>query len=108
MDCFGDPVITGKNSTDLIEGKCTWITCSMLEKINNKSLEKEFFYKNFAQPEHVEKIRKMISEEGIEQDFLNFQKNTVQDLRKDISTFPVFEIRSLLNETVDQIVNRKK
>ena len=50
LDCFGDPLITGKNSTDLMEGKCTWITCSIMEKISNTEEKEFFFIKNFWTP----------------------------------------------------------
>lgn len=108
MDCFGDPLIMGKNSTDLFEGKCTWITCSILEKLKESSPEREFFYKHFGRPEHVNEIRQIIIEKNTESEFLKFQMTAVEDLKKNIARFSVPEIRSLLNSSIDEIVNRKK
>lgn len=96
----------GKKSTDLLEGKCTWIVCSILDKL--EASEKEFFYKHFKRSEHVDKIRKLIIEKNIENDFLKFQKTAVEDLKKDIVKFSVPEIRPLLNLSIDEIINRKK
>lgn len=112
MDCFGDSAVTGKSSNDLAERKCTWVTCKLLEKLGaysspepqvTLSPEIQRFNDHFgkAEKEHIDVAMKIITENGIKEEFRNFQEQLVNELRDDIErlvflkTFFINVIRSI-------------
>uniref|UniRef100_A0A915LF85 Farnesyl pyrophosphate synthase n=1 Tax=Meloidogyne javanica TaxID=6303 RepID=A0A915LF85_MELJA len=113
LDCFGDSSITGKsNLVDLAEGKCTWVTCALIEKLEktNKSVELDNFKKNFSTKDENKLIiaRNIIVEQGIEEDCLKFQKQKVSELHQDIMSYPIEPIRHVLELTLDEMTGRQK
>ncbi|KAI1722186.1 polyprenyl synthetase domain-containing protein [Ditylenchus destructor] len=117
LDCFGDPLVTGKSSNDLAERKCTWITCKLLENLGAHSKSNpdtshivKKFDDHFGRPEkeHIDVAKQIIVENGVESEFFTFQNKIATELREDIDRFPLPEIRSVLNNCVNDIMNRKK
>ena len=46
LDIYGDPAITGKIGTDIVEGKCCWLIVKALELCNDK--QKEVLIQNYG------------------------------------------------------------
>lgn len=93
MDCFGDPLVTGKSSNDLAERKCTWITCKLLENLGAHSKSNpdtshivKKFDDHFGRPEkeHIDVAKQIIVENGVESEFFTFQNKIATELREDI------------------------
>uniref|UniRef100_A0A183CH12 Farnesyl pyrophosphate synthase n=2 Tax=Globodera pallida TaxID=36090 RepID=A0A183CH12_GLOPA len=77
LDCFGDPEVTGKsNLTDLAEGKCTWVTCALVDKLSKEAPEKlDLFRENFGKKsvQQLKLARQIVLQEGIGQKFEHYQ-----------------------------------
>uniref|UniRef100_A0A914H414 Farnesyl pyrophosphate synthase n=1 Tax=Globodera rostochiensis TaxID=31243 RepID=A0A914H414_GLORO len=112
LDCFGDPEITGKsNLTDLAEGKCTWVTCALVDKLSKEAPEKlNLFRENFGKKsvQQLKLARQILLQEGIGQKFEHYQTELVEDIRSELAQLPAEPIRNILHQTLDDIVNRRK
>ncbi|CAD5213946.1 unnamed protein product [Bursaphelenchus xylophilus] len=110
LDCFGDPALTGKTiMNDLVEGKCTWITCTALGLLqtpeNSKTLAD--FEKAFgnAEKRYVNRALEILKSLKIDQLYEKYEAEERNSLKQQISTLKNKEIQPILEECVDFIIN---
>ena len=62
IDCWGDPMLTGKYGTDIQQGKCSWLIVTALQKANERQLEtlNDNFGKN--EPKCIDRVKNIYEE----------------------------------------------
>lgn len=82
LDLHGNPKVTGKVGTDIIEGKCSWFIVNALNLANEEQLA--VIKKHYGQnnPGSVEKIRRLFEELRLKQQFHNLEENSYRELNQ--------------------------
>ncbi|KAL2717790.1 farnesyl pyrophosphate synthase isoform X2 [Vespula squamosa] len=76
LDCYGDLTITGKNSTDIQEGKCTWLIVVALQRANpeqRKILEECY---GFEDMEKVKRVKNVYDDLGLLNTYSIYEEET--------------------------------
>uniref|UniRef100_A0AC35U0T3 Farnesyl pyrophosphate synthase n=1 Tax=Rhabditophanes sp. KR3021 TaxID=114890 RepID=A0AC35U0T3_9BILA len=109
LDCFVDEGLTGKTSTDIAEGKCSWIGCSTLDKLKGEPKLKKVFEECYGKNDSksVDICRTLIGDLKIDNQFHEFEKMMVKKLSNDIDNFSVNELKPILHDCLEQIVKPK-
>jgi len=109
LDVYGNPEVTGKVGADISNGKCTWFSCRIAEKIAKDNARLKVFAENFGQPgeAQVAEVIKIMNESGVEEDFHEFQKVTVESLHREIDAFPKKEVRQVFHSLVEALTGRR-
>ena len=105
IDVFGDPKITGKVGTDIIEGKITWLICKAYELANEE--QKKALDEYYGDSNKQDKVLEIYKALNISDEFKKFQteqEKVVQNLIDvlDDSKYPIQSLQSLLNQTKDR------
>uniref|UniRef100_A0A915B1M8 Farnesyl pyrophosphate synthase n=2 Tax=Parascaris univalens TaxID=6257 RepID=A0A915B1M8_PARUN len=110
LDCFGDPLVTGKIGSDLREGKCTWVTCKAAERLRHQPQYTAMFEANFGRrsDESEMTLRKLLGELRVEEEFGRFEAEYSRILLDDIECFKLIDLRSVLRLSLSELFNRKK
>ncbi|KAH7728698.1 polyprenyl synthetase [Aphelenchoides avenae] len=110
LDCFGEESVTGKSSTDLAEGKCTWITCKALETLAKDPAKLDRFKSNFGKPdlENVRAARELVCSTAVDESFRRLLADTQRKLHADVVGYPLKEIQPILHSIVDEVGKAKK
>lgn len=84
LDLYGNPKLTGKIGTDIIEGKCSWLIVNALKLADNDQLKiiREHYGKNDLKS--IKKIEKLFEQLRLRQLFYNLEENTNRQLNKSI------------------------
>lgn len=111
LDCFGNAEVTGKNSTDLADGKCTWFSCKTMEILNSSSNDsiRCQFLDNFGQtdPEKVQSALEVMRKLKIEDSFRQFESQQIAEIENQINEIQTEEIRPVLHNLVKRMHGRK-
>jgi farnesyl diphosphate synthase len=111
LDCFGNVKVTGKNSTDLAEGKCTWFSCKTMELLNSSSDDtiRSQFIDNFGynKPENVEKALEVMRRLKVDDSFRQFESQQIDEIESQIEQVETEEIRPVLRNLVQRMHGRK-
>lgn len=80
LDCFGDPLIMGKQGTDIEDGKCSWVIVSALKIASEE--QKAILIENYGLHEEssVRKVKEIYNELGIQNLYSQFEDKTFQEL----------------------------
>lgn len=104
LDCYGDPAITGKIGTDILDNKCGWLINKALAKANAEQrvvLDANYGQKDAAAEAKVKEIFKALE---IEAEYLAYEEATVDKIRAAIQN--VDESRGLKKEVFEVFLKK--
>lgn len=110
LDVFGDPEVTGKIGTDIQDGKCTWISVRAAQKLREKQALEEFKeHYGKCDPDSVARIKKLLLELKIQEEFSNFEKRCSEKVKRDLDQLPsrLSAMQPVLLSTLNGLINRK-
>ena len=100
LDVYGDPKVTGKVGTDIVDGKVTWLTCKAFELANEEQKQKlEQYLGKDAQS--AEKVREIFDELKVREEFAKFEEAELALLNESIAKMtdgPVNTVKSLVSK----------
>ncbi|VDK71030.1 unnamed protein product [Onchocerca ochengi] len=107
MDCFGDKSIMGKVGNDLMEAKCTWVTCKAMEKLTNQPSFLTDFREHFGKRSIIseKKLKDILADLRVADDFPLFRERCAVGILNNIDHFPMIDIRPVLRQSVNDLVN---
>lgn len=104
LDCYGDPSVTGKIGTDILDNKCGWLINKALQKASDaqrKELGANYGQKSAASETRVKQI---FIELELEREYFEYEETVVSKIRKNISQ--VDESRGLKKEVFEVFLNK--
>ncbi|XP_061720526.1 farnesyl pyrophosphate synthase [Cydia pomonella] len=107
LDCFGDPAVTGKNGTDIQEGKCTWLVVVALQRAS--STQKQVIEEHYgnSNPESVEKIKDLYESLQLPHTYSVYEDTTYDLLRTQIQQVTRGLPHDLFFKILDNIFRRQ-
>ncbi|CAG9537029.1 unnamed protein product [Cercopithifilaria johnstoni] len=107
MDCFGDKSIMGKVGNDLREAKCTWVTCKAMEKLSDEPSFLMDFREHFGKRNITseQKLKDILAHLRIADDFPLFREKCAVEILSNIDHFPAIDLRPILRQSIDDLVN---
>ncbi|XP_035743867.1 farnesyl pyrophosphate synthase-like [Vespa mandarinia] len=76
LDCYGNSTVTGKDSTDIQEGKCSWLIVVALQRATpeqRKILEECYGSKD---PEKIERVKSLYNDIGLSNTYSIYEEET--------------------------------
>ncbi|CAH0401274.1 unnamed protein product [Chilo suppressalis] len=106
LDCFGNPAVTGKNGTDIQDGKCTWLAVVALQRAtpSQKQIMEEH-YGNSA-PESIARIKDLYEDLQLPHTYSVFEETTYDLLRTQIQQVTRGLPHDLFFKILDNIFRR--
>ncbi|ODQ54174.1 farnesyl pyrophosphate synthase [Saitoella complicata NRRL Y-17804] len=104
LDCYGDPAVTGKIGTDILDNKCGWLINKALQTASpeqRKVLDENYGRKDSACEARVKAV---FDELNVKGDYEAYEEKTVEKLRKDISS--VDESRGFKGQVLDAFLGK--
>ncbi|BAM81099.1 farnesyl-diphosphate synthetase [Cyanidioschyzon merolae strain 10D] len=100
LDCFGDPVVTGKVGTDIEERKCTWLIVEALKCCSPAQREMLRCSYGKQDSDSVARIKALYRELGLPQRFQTYDQESYARIQRKLEAldadFPVEALRFLL------------
>jgi len=110
LDCFGDASVTGKEGTDIQDGKCTWLLINALKKMEKNGEDWKILEENYGKhdPVRVNEVKNLYSKLRLEQKYEDFETEEFAKLKGQIEQFPIIPLRDLFNDLLADLHHRKK
>jgi len=113
VDCCGDPTVIGKTGTDIQEGKCTWLICTLAESIVEEAnqTEKSIILEHYGKPENesVQKIKQLYRKHNIPAKYAKFETEQVQKCSKLSMDFAPRSLGNFLHDFIsNHLFQRQK
>lgn len=107
MDCFGDPKLTGKQGTDIREGKCTWLAVVALQRAS--PAQRQIMEEHYGQsnPESIEKIRCLYEELSLPNTYAVYEEESFNIIRTHIQQISKGLPHNLFFKLVEKIYKRE-
>lgn len=106
LDCFGNPAVTGKQGTDIQDGKCTWLAVVALQRAT--PTQRQIMEENYGvnNPEAVAKIKDLYEELQLPHTYSVFEEATYDLLRTQIQQVTRGLPHDLFFKILDNIFRR--
>ncbi|KAF2897512.1 hypothetical protein ILUMI_08668 [Ignelater luminosus] len=88
LDCYGDPLITGKIGSDIRDGKCTWLITKALEKATHNQKEVLKYYYGRPDLQSELEIKMLYEDLDVLKDFLEYEEESYNLIRERIRQKP--------------------
>jgi len=110
LDCFGDSQITGKDGTDIQDGKCTWLLINALERMDRSGDDWKSLEENYGKPDStcVNRVKSLYSKLRLERRYEEFETEEFRKLEGQIVNFPLIPLRDLFMDLLIDLHHRKK
>ncbi|XP_049818692.1 farnesyl pyrophosphate synthase isoform X2 [Aethina tumida] len=107
LDCFGDPKLTGKQGTDIREGKCTWLAVVALQRAS--PAQRQIMEEHYGQsnPESIEKIRCLYEELSLPNTYAVYEEESFNIIRTHIQQISKGLPHNLFFKLVEKIYKRE-
>lgn len=104
LDCYGDPSVTGKIGTDILDNKCGWLINKALQKASAEQrtvLDRNYGQKDSAAESSVKEIFRDLE---IEREYQTYEEHIVGVIQHSIAELD--ESRGLKKEVFDVFLNK--
>lgn len=108
LDCFGDPEITGKEPSDIREGKCTWLAVVALQRASPEQRKIfETYYGNHDQ-KSIETVKDLYEEIGLPNTFAIYEEKSFNLIRTHIQQMSGGLPHKLFFKILEKVYGRDK
>ncbi|XP_072942410.1 farnesyl pyrophosphate synthase-like [Epargyreus clarus] len=106
LDCFGDPAATGKNGTDIQDGKCTWLAVVALQRVSPAQRQIMEEHYGGSKPGDAERIKDLYEELQLPHTYSVYEEATYDLLRTQIQQVTRGLPHDLFFKILDNIFRR--
>lgn len=104
LDCYGDPSVTGKIGTDILDNKCGWLINKALQKASDS--QRQVLDENYGrkEPKSEAHVKAIFLELEIEREYLEYEEKIVSTIREKIHK--IDESRGLKKEVFEVFLKK--
>lgn len=104
LDCYGDPKVTGKIGTDILDNKCGWLINKALQKVTPE--QRQLLDENYGikDPSSEAKVKQLYLDIGIEKEYFAYEEAVVGKIQRMIEA--VDESKGMKREIYTAFLNK--